>query len=774
MKNTLKISVTALLTLFFISYGFGSDVTKIHHSQGQAEHPFIKVLDNGDLLVVFCEGHHFNMDAELMYKLYHNGSWTASQRAVKKTSSSAFPQLAKDETGMIHMALMDGNASANREIYFAQYDRDDDRWFGKWKAYGSEGVNSTWARIQLHNDKIFIVWTHNYDPAVGQTDVVMIENPMDGSWPVADKERITISNTGQSASVHNFFQIWENRFHCIWMDDDHKPGNWNMYYTEGVFDPGTETWSIEESKQIFPSAINQYYPALVVDETGTVHVIFSNKSGPFWYAQKPFGGNWTKPVEISTGRCSFNLIPYMIYEGGLLHTVWRQSCPTGEALYYGRALPDGTWAEPVMIADGMEFPQYPVMDLDDNGDVHVVWSDGDPDHPRHIYYSKVELPGEAPEAVISVDKTQGLTPLTVNFSAAQSSDADGQIKEYRWEFGDGASATGKKVSHTYTAGGTYTAKLVVIDDDIRTGTAEIQITASTGAPTAVINASSTSGMVPLTVVFDGSQSSDFDGNVILYKWNLGDGTTATGEQVMHEYTEGGDYTVTLTVKDNDQKTSSTSILVTVFQKPVAIFTAEPTIGKVPLTVQFSAADSYDPDGDVVTWRWDYQDGIRELSKNVTHTFSRVGNFDVYLQVVDNDGYTDTASQLIQVVDKPLPPLSIAVRSNVNRTFMYTDYINVVTWTENPENAGLFTIVNYNIYRKPKGTDDSQYQLVGETAAGTLQFDDRGFPSAQDASGYEYAVTAVAEDGSESGFHMETSLSSRPGITKPVEGLNRTK
>ncbi len=773
MKNTLKFSMAVLLSIFFVSSGFGSEVTKIHHSQGQAEHPFIQVLDNGDLMVIFCEGHHFNMDAELLYTIYHNGSWRPIKRSVKKSSSSSFPQLTKDETGHVHLTLMDGNASSNRDIYYALYDPENDRWYGKWKAYSSAGVNSSWPRIQLHNDKIYIVWTHNYDPKIGLTDVVMIENPMDGEWPVPDKSRITISNTGQSASVHNSFGIWENQFHAIWMDDNHKPGNWNMYYTEGIYNPSNETWSIQASKQIFPSAINQYYPALAIDDMGTVHIIFSNKTGPFWYSQKPQGGKWSKPVEISTGKASFNLVPYLTYKEGLLHTVWRQITSNGEGLFYGRALPDGTWAEPVMIADGMEFPQYPVMDADQNGDVHVVWSDGDPDHPRHIYYSKVDLPGQAPEAVISVDKTHGLTPLTVNFNGAQSNDPDGEIREYRWEFGDGTAGGGKRVSHTYTAGGTYTAKLVVIDDDIRTGTTEVQITASTGAPNAVINASSTSGMVPFTVAFDGSQSSDFDGEIILYKWDLGDGTTATGEEVMHEYTEGGDYSVTLTVKDDDHKTTSTSIVVTAFQKPVALFTAEPGIGKVPLTVTFSGVDSYDPDGDVVTWRWDFQDGIRELSKNVVHTFSRVGNYEVYLQVVDNDGYTATATKMIRVVDKPLPPLNIAVQSKVNRTFMYTDYINFITWTENPDNNGLFTIANYRIYRKPKGTDDSQYSLVGEVPAGTFEYDDRGFPSAQDASGYEYAVTAVDSDGAESEYDMETTTF-RSSITRPAEGLNRIK
>jgi hypothetical protein len=98
----------------------------------------------------------------------------------------------------------------------------------------------------------------------------------------------------------------------------------------------------------------------------------------------------------------------------------------------------------------------------------------------------------------------------------------------------------------------------------------------------------------------------------------------------------------------------------------------------------------------------------------------------------------------------------------------------LTWAENPENNGLFTITNYRIYRKPKGTDDSQYSLVGEVDAGTFEYDDRGFSSAQDASSYEYAVTAVDSDGAESDYDIQTSFFSPTGKTKPVDELNRIK
>ncbi len=71
---------------------------------------------------------------------------------------------------------------------------------------------------------------------------------------------------------------------------------------------------------------------------------------------------------------------------------------------------------------------------------------------------------QPPIAVLSATPTTGTMPLTVNFSAAGSSDPDGTIAAYQWTFGDGTSGTGTTASHVYTTAGTYSAQLTVIDN----------------------------------------------------------------------------------------------------------------------------------------------------------------------------------------------------------------------------------------------------------------------------------------------------------------------
>ena len=77
----------------------------------------------------------------------------------------------------------------------------------------------------------------------------------------------------------------------------------------------------------------------------------------------------------------------------------------------------------------------------------------------------------APTAAFGALPTSGTAPMTVNADASSSSDSDGQIVTYEWDFGNGDTATGITASSTYTEVGTYTITLVVTDDDGATASA---------------------------------------------------------------------------------------------------------------------------------------------------------------------------------------------------------------------------------------------------------------------------------------------------------------
>jgi len=92
-----------------------------------------------------------------------------------------------------------------------------------------------------------------------------------------------------------------------------------------------------------------------------------------------------------------------------------------------------------------------------------------------------------------------------------------------------------------------------------------------------------------------------------------------------------------------------------FQKPnhppVAAFEVVPDEGYVPLPVRFDASGSYDPDGDPITYEWDFGDGGSSSEPKVVHTYAE-GVYTASLHVTDPDGLSDTATAVITV--RPIP------------------------------------------------------------------------------------------------------------------------
>jgi PKD repeat protein len=737
MKAAFRTIFLSLLVLSLISVHLAAQVEQVNDTTGgMAELPFIKVMKDGNIMVMYGEGHHFNNDFIMYYKILdpRTGNWTNQLKAVDRFRSSAYPQLASDADGNLHLTYHDGSSSSHRDIWYSMFDIDKYEWKPKKMVYSSEGVNSTWPRIQVDPvlEKIFVCWSHNYGTSISAMDFCMVENDYDGVWPVDQRSRLTISDSADAVSIHGDVAYRDGKVYAVWMDDVHQPNNWGLYFNEGTRNPNTGAWSFGTPVYLFPSNQKQYYPAIELDDNGDLHVLFSHKGNPMWYTKRT-NGNWSNPKQVTDGSTDQNMFAVLAYKAGLLHTVFRQA----QDVYYARALNDG------------EFPGYPGIDVDEQGNAHVVFSDGDADHPRQVYYTKVTLPGDAPTAVAKANPTSGLTPLTVNFDGSASSDKDGKIQDYNWSFGDGTTANGKKVSYTYKTAGTYNATLTIIDDDLRTGADTVVITAHTGDPQAAFIASPNTGMRPLTVNLDASPSEDFDGTIVDYTWDFGDGTGDNGLIVQHLYPNGGDYTVKLTVTDNEGRTGVDEQVIDVFQPPVALFTAEPTVGVPPLEVHFDGRDSHDEDGEIKNNRWDFGNGLTGGSPQIDHVYGSPGIFTVILTVTDDDGYTGTTTKLIKILDRPLPPINVKSRAATNRAGFYTEYINMVSWTANPENAGLFPVATYRVYRKSVGADDSQYTLRGQVSGSTLTYHDAGFGGLEETDNYEYAVTSVDDQGNES-------------------------
>jgi probable HAF family extracellular repeat protein len=186
-----------------------------------------------------------------------------------------------------------------------------------------------------------------------------------------------------------------------------------------------------------------------------------------------------------------------------------------------------------------------------------------------------------PVASFVATPTSGLSPLAVALDASGSTDREGPIAAFSWNFGDGsATATGATTTHVYQAAGSFTVVLTVTDGKGLTGTANRTITVITNTPpTAAFTATPTSGTAPLTVALDASGSRDPDGTIAGYEWTFGDGKTGTGQTAQHIYVDAGSFQVTLKVTD-DRGAVGTA-LQTVTVTPAATAAAWYSVTEIP-------------------------------------------------------------------------------------------------------------------------------------------------------------------------------------------------
>jgi len=241
----------------------------------------------------------------------------------------------------------------------------------------------------------------------------------------------------------------------------------------------------------------------------------------------------------------------------------------------------------------------------------------------------------------------------VTFNASRSYDPDGYIVEYSWDFGDGDTASGVTISHSYPASGTYTVTLTVTDDDGATDSISVTKTVRNKSPVANFTESAHTVFTDEMITFNATESYDPDGTIVSYLWDFGDGNTATDVTVSHIYAENGSYVVNLTVIDNDGATDSAHATKIVMNRPpVANFTESAHTVNSSENIHFDASESHDPDGTIVSYLWDFGDGNTATGVEVDHAYEEDGVYNVTLAVVDDDDASVSATEMKTVLNRP--------------------------------------------------------------------------------------------------------------------------
>ncbi|WP_051335930.1 lytic polysaccharide monooxygenase [Aquimarina latercula] len=466
---------------------------------------------------------------------------------------------------------------------------------------------------------------------------------------------------------------------------------------------------------------------------------------------------------------------------GPFTVTWTNSAPH-QTLYYRVYITKASWTpDQPLTWDNLELlveTEPREASATDNIDVvlpartgkHVIYSIWQRSLTEEAFYSTSDVDfglttePQPPVALFTSDNGRCGGP-DVEFDASDSFDPNGDALTYSWDFGDGTTAEGVTVSHSYTNLDSAAVTLTVSDGVFSSGVVQTidlvidtdceEIICPFDTPRASPLPSVNSSYSNIYVLGDNGPNLDNIANCSI-NWDLGNnglyqfsfstnngipnwyndlieistqsfnaaeaqltiaGSSFVGLDGSYYVTLDGDNLVlvsttgdfTIYCSNSDIAPQCGDIIDPVNTAPIAMLTATPTTGVTPLDVVLDASGSTDADNDILTYSIDYGDGTFGSDATSTHTYT-TGDYTATVTVSDGNGGTDTASVMITVtddiIDPPTGDCSFGAPIETSLVSINTSYDNVyVLGTGGPDlsNINLFTL-NWNL------TNNGLYQF----------------------------------------------------------------
>ena len=280
----------------------------------------------------------------------------------------------------------------------------------------------------------------------------------------------------------------------------------------------------------------------------------------------------------------------------------------------------------------------------------------------------------SPTATFSTDKTLGSSPMLVSVDASESTDPDGMIVQYLWDWGDDSTVitqtaeTNHIFTNTTSRSRTYRVTLTTVDDDGSQASAKQEISVEP-AKGSISDFSYTpdSGSSPLKVTFNAGQSRVESGSITQYLWDFGDNTEKTTKLPIIEHTFTNtttklrQYDVKLKIIDSEGRSAITSktIYVNGVEKITADLKVNPLGGDNPFSVRFDASRSKGENNALISgYYWDFGDGETLFSEDskIIHTYKNdeTGKSKKYIasvKIIDKNGNEASTQQAVYVNGK---------------------------------------------------------------------------------------------------------------------------
>ena len=290
------------------------------------------------------------------------------------------------------------------------------------------------------------------------------------------------------------------------------------------------------------------------------------------------------------------------------------------------------------------------------GDYQVTLRVSDGSATHETWTTVSVLPSLPPIADIG-GPYSGNVGIPILFDGRGSSDPNGDPIWFAWRFGDGTGSGDSNPFHTYFQPGTYTVTLVVYDGYSSSSAAALaRIDPGTPHPPVADAGGPYHGYAGVRLQFDGSGSTDPDGDPLQYRWFFGDGNDEGSVRSPHNtYAEAGTYEVILEVSDGIFTTSdATTAVIEVSQgAPPTASAGGPYHGVTRAPIVFEGGGSTDPDGDALTYRWDFGDQTSGEGASPSHVYVEAAQYGVVLTV--SDGTFVTEARTTAIVSHGVPP-----------------------------------------------------------------------------------------------------------------------
>ncbi len=389
-----------------------------------------------------------------------------------------------------------------------------------------------------------------------------------------------------------------------------------------------------------------------------------------------------------------------------------------------------------------------------------------------------------PTASFTISSNPANPGQSTTFNGSGSTTPGTSITKYEWDLdGNGSYETDtgatSTASRSYATPGALTVGLRVTDNRGLSATTTRALTVQQ-PPTASFTVTPNPVVSGSAATFNGSGSTDPDGTVAKYEWDLdGNGSYETNTNAtattQKTYATPGTVTVGLRITDNNGATATTTRSVTVSNRaPTASFTVTPSPGATRSPVTFNGSGSTDPDGTIAKYEWDLDgNGSYEVDAGATastpKTYTTIGTFTVGLRVTDNSGATATTTR--QLVVNSAYAQAVLGTTGIRGYWRLADAGTTAADASTSGNTGTYvngpTVVGALI----AGEDNSAHDFDGSNDYVNLSASPFGSPSSVSAE----AWVRTGSTKSSGNYHYLISDSSsdfNDGMTLAIDSGNR--